>query len=249
MVITINPFEDIFEVDFDKDEKESPLLTYEYPRGLFQQENNFSRLLFNSEMNHWETTLMNRIFATRSMFTYAMFYYYKGIPDDEWFLSPGLQGQSVQYFPHFTNEHFSNQYNFIFFADSFFLKAFTVFETIGQMLFRYYNLEYNEDDFRDQISYNNAVYKLFNVDRPISRKLSKLKKSDDFQNGLKIRNAITHSHPPYEISSGVTIKTNGGSFGIGEYTTSKELKKVMIGLLRSIKATLEVLEKHLAKTK
>ncbi|MCK6256830.1 hypothetical protein LCY76_09510 [Fictibacillus sp. KIGAM418] len=244
MTIYITPFEDIKEVDFEKNEQESPLLNYELPRGLFQQENTLGQFLLNSEMQHWEQTLENRLFSTRSKFAYAMFYYYKGIPDEKWFLSPGLQGQSVQYFPYFTNEHFSNQYNFIFFADGFFLKAFTVFETIGQILFRYYNLEYNEEDYSDQISYNNAVFKLFNVDRPLQKKLSKIKKSDDFQNGVKIRNAITHSHPPYEISSGVKITTSGGSFGIGEYTTSKELKEAMIGILRSIKATLDVLGKH-----
>jgi hypothetical protein len=48
-------------------------------------------------------------------------------------------------------------------------------------------------------------------------------------------------HPPYRIDSGIS-KSEGF---MGKYTTSNEIKKVMIGLLRSIKATFEVLEKHL----
>src|SRR5699024_12631720 len=51
---------------------------------------------------------------------------------------------------------------------------------------------------------------------------------------------------PHHIDSGIS-KSNGVVFaGIGKYTTSNEIKKVMIGFLRSIKATFEVLEKHLA---
>ncbi|MBT2606510.1 hypothetical protein J7E55_26480 [Bacillus sp. ISL-53] len=52
-------------------------------------------------------------------------------------------------------------------------------------------------------------------------------------------------HPPYRIDSGISKSEGLVAFGVGKYTTSNEIKKVMIGLLRSIKATFEVLEKHL----
>ncbi|MCK6256828.1 hypothetical protein LCY76_09500 [Fictibacillus sp. KIGAM418] len=60
-----------------------------------------------------------------------------------------------------------------------------------------------------------------------------------------MRNDIAHNHPPYRIDSGIR-KINGIElWGVGKYTTSSEIKAAMIGLLRSIKATFEVLEKHL----
>ncbi|MED3912804.1 hypothetical protein P4597_27350 [Peribacillus simplex] len=51
--------------------------------------------------------------------------------------------------------------------------------------------------------------------------------------------------PPCRIDTGISKSEGLVAFGLGKYTTSNEIKKVMIGLLRSIKATFEVLEKHL----
>jgi hypothetical protein len=50
---------------------------------------------------------------------------------------------------------------------------------------------------------------------------------------------VNNQHSTWSLPGGAV------AFGVGKYTTSNEIKKVMIGLLRSIKATFEVLEKHL----
>ncbi|MGG0288654.1 Cthe_2314 family HEPN domain-containing protein [Peribacillus butanolivorans] len=247
MTIYINPFEDIEEVDIEKYSKENPLFYYELPRGIFKKEGNIIQNLLNFDMEHWENLLNNRLHSITNNFAYAMFYYEKGIPDKEWYISPGFKGQSVQFFPHFKEEHYSNQYNFSYFVDTFFLKSFTVFETICHLLFKLFNIEVNKDDWKDQISFHNAVFKLKKINFKLHKDLLKIKKSSEFTKGIKMRNDIAHNHPPYRVSSGVTIGENTYTFGVGEYTTSEEIKKVMIGLLNSIKETFEILSTHFTK--
>ena len=46
-----------------------------------------------------------------------MFYHRKGIPDDPWFISPGKEGQSVQYLPNFEEKHFWYKSQFDYYAD------------------------------------------------------------------------------------------------------------------------------------
>src|SRR5699024_9781836 len=83
----------------------------------------------------WQMLLRNKLISINNDFGYALFYYYKGIPDDEWYMSPGKQGQSVQYYPHFEDQHYSNLYNFSYFVDIFFLKYITVTETIVHIFY------------------------------------------------------------------------------------------------------------------
>lgn len=243
--ININPFEGITEVDLNKCTKESPLKDFELPKGMFEKEDDHLMNLDNWDTQHWETVLENRLLSVDRNFGYTMFYYYKGIPDDEWYMSPGKNGKSVQYYPHFEEIHYSNFYNFTYFVDTFFLKAYTLYETIGHLLFKLYDFEINEVDPRDQVSFNSAIFKLKNVNRALYKDLNKVKYSNDFQIGVKMRNDIAHNHPPYHIDSGIRKSHGVTTFGVGKYTTSSEIKAAMIGLLRSIKATFEVLEKHL----
>lgn len=245
MVINIIPFEDITHIDLKETTKESPLRDFDIPKGMFDKEKSRLFNLDNWDTQHWETLLKNRLLSVERNFGYAMFCYYKNIPDDEWYISPGKQGQSVQYYPHFEEKHYSNFYNFTYFVDIFFLQSFTVYETIGQLLFKLYDFEINEENPRDQISFNNAIYKLQKINRPLYKDLNKVKYSNDFQNGVRMRNAIAHNHPPYRIDSGVSQSEGIIAIGIGKYTTTKEIKKVMIDLLKSIRATFQGLEKHL----
>jgi Cthe_2314-like HEPN len=243
--INIKPFEGITEVDFNECTKESPLKDYKLPKGLFQKEDDHFMDSDNWEIQHWERVLGNRLLSVERNFGYTMFYYYKGIPDDKRFKSPEENGNSAQYFPHFEEQHYSNHYNFTYFVDNFFLKAYTLYETIGHLLFKVYDFKINEDDPRNQVSFNSAIFKLKNVNRPLYKDLNKVKYSDDFQIGVKMRNDIAHNHPPYHKDSGIR-KINGIElWGVGKYTTSSEIKAAIIGLLRSIKTTFEVLEKHL----
>ena len=57
--------------------------------------------------------------------TYALcrHYFDKGIPDDPWYISPGKDGHSIQYFPLFQDEHWMRLSWFNFFSDAYYLKS------------------------------------------------------------------------------------------------------------------------------
>src|SRR5699024_8033324 len=110
--------------------------------------------------------LRNKLISINNDFGYALFYYYNAILYDECYMSQGKQGQSVQYYPHFEDQHYSNLYNFSYFVDIFILKSFTVYETIGHLLFKLYNFK-----IKRNISFNNAILKLKDVNYPLYKEL------------------------------------------------------------------------------
>lgn len=79
--------------------------------------------------------------------TYALcrHYFDKGIPDDPWYISPGNEGQSIQYMPLFKNEHWMRRYWFNFFSDTFYLKISSVWDSIIEILNHFYGLDYPSD--------------------------------------------------------------------------------------------------------
>src|SRR5437588_12145081 len=53
------------------------------------------------EIITWTVHLQNRLIQTRWSYVLLMFHFSKGIPDDEWFISPSKEGQSIEYYTHF----------------------------------------------------------------------------------------------------------------------------------------------------
>lgn len=79
--------------------------------------------------------------------TYALtrHYFDRGIPDDPWYISPGKEGQSIQYFPEFQEEHWMRRYWFNYFSDTFYLKISSVWDSIIEILNHFYLLDYPND--------------------------------------------------------------------------------------------------------
>lgn len=245
-IIHAKPFEGIDTINFSKYEKENPLLNHPLPRDIFTDGKWEDYNPVIHDIAHWEVILGNHISSIVTNFTYSMYYFYKGIPDDEWIIIPE-DGGSVEYFPHFEDEHYRNLMNFCHFIDVFFLKVFSTFEAIGHLLYKYFQLELNEHDWRDQISFRSAIYKLEEGNYPLYKDLRKIIKSPKFTRGVKIRNQITHSQPPYSFSSGVSIINGEALYSIPEYTCSKDIKNAMINILQSLRNTLEILERHIKR--
>ena len=79
--------------------------------------------------------------------TYALcrHYFDKGIPDNPWYISPGKDGQSVQYFPNFGEEHWMRHYWFNYFSDTYYLKISSVWDSVIEILNHFYSLDYPND--------------------------------------------------------------------------------------------------------
>lgn len=70
-----------------------------------------------------------------------MFNYNNGIPDEEWYVSPGKNGNSIDYFPHFKEENYTYLYWFGFYMDSYYSKFFSLLDTIYHLINIRYDFE------------------------------------------------------------------------------------------------------------
>lgn len=218
----LKPFEGITEIDKKEVMKENPLKNYDFPIGMFES-NPFD--FFDSDIRHWETVLKNRIGSVNRDFGYAMFYFYKGISD----------GDRNQY----SEQDWRNFFNFIYFVDGFFLKAYTVFETIGHLLYKRFNFKSN-----NYISFKNSIQKINKVNKQLHYDLNRIQESTSFKNGVKMRNDIAHNHPPQHPDSGMRKEDGLLVERAGEYTIPSEIKAIMIGYLKSIKQTIDIFKNH-----
>src|SRR6185436_20875671 len=71
-------------------------------------EGSFESLYAGTQIQSWTHHLINRLIQTRWSYIFLMFHFTRGIPDDEWFVSPGKDGASIDYYPHFDEkDHFT----------------------------------------------------------------------------------------------------------------------------------------------
>src|SRR5690606_18865558 len=84
----------------------------------------------NQEFNSWLRLFNNRLGQSRMSYIFLMHYLKKGISDEEWYISLGKEGQSIQYFPHFKEEIFYYKMMFDYYMDNFCYKFFSAWDTM-----------------------------------------------------------------------------------------------------------------------
>jgi hypothetical protein len=168
-----------------------------------------------SEIQTWTLHLQNRLIQTRWSYIFLMFHFTKGIPDDEWFISPGKNGESIQYYPHFEQKDHFTKAQFDYYADIFYYKLFSAWDTLGHILNVLCELGI------DKPTFNEAVRKLKPVKPALHTKLKSIIDSDDFVKMRDFRHNITHNHLPGHIASSVRkLSPSHFTFGVGRYTPS-----------------------------
>lgn len=183
--------------------------------------------------------LKNRLAQVRWSYVMSIFYFNKGIPDDEWFSSPGRAGESIEYFPHFSEEDWKPKSLFDYFSDAFYHKLFSAWDTIGHLLNDIYGLKLKKPSFRG------AVQKLQQVHQSLSAAINQIMESPDFQQMRKLRHAITHNYLPGHPGSNVARKSEKElTFGVGTYIPSQVIKANMEIALDLLAATLKTIISH-----
>lgn len=89
-------------------------------------------------INNLITEYNNKVGSIMITYTLALHYFNKGIPDDPWYISPGTEGQSVQYMPLFMHEHWGRRYWFSYYADVYYLKIMSLWDSVLEILNHYY---------------------------------------------------------------------------------------------------------------
>src|SRR5689334_16106745 len=93
-----------------------------HPRGSIERFTAAHQIIF------WVVHLQNRIAQTTWSHRLMMYYFNKGIPDEEWCISPGSEGQSIEYYPHFSDRDDDVKMMFDYYSDIFYYKLFSVWD-------------------------------------------------------------------------------------------------------------------------
>lgn len=190
------------------------------------------------EILNYLTQASYRLYDVARSYVFLISYYRKGIPDDEWVLSPGKDGVSIQYFPHFTKPDFFKKEWFDFYSDVFYYKLFSAWDIVGHILDKKYDLQNSRPDF------HKSVNTLKSKDEDLHEKFDAIRKNSSFTLASKLRNDITHNFLPYSVGLRASInktKTKA-NVGIGPYTTSKEIVQNMVEIIALFDKTLEYIE-------
>jgi hypothetical protein len=196
---------------------------------------NFDESFYAVNLSYWLQEFNNRAFDLIANYTLLKSYFDSGIPDDEWYFSPGKNGQSIEYFPHFEEKHFGNLYWFGFYVDSY----YTRFEGLIDSVYHLINIKYRFDIEPSMGFIGKVLKKLETDDKDLFDYLNALPNNSVYTKVKDFRNNIVHNFRPNQVDSGYnrTVNSNGSrtiTMSVGDYTTSK-------GFLDNINDSLDLL--------
>ncbi|MFD2168495.1 Cthe_2314 family HEPN domain-containing protein [Tumebacillus lipolyticus] len=236
--------------DYERIYQQIPLRTLTYSSHQFQyqlRENPYRIWMINEQIAHWAEILWDRITDVEMSYVFATFYYEKGIPDDPHFISPGKAGNSYDLFPHFTEPaHTTRKIMFDYYADVYYYKLFSTFDTVGHIVFQCYGLTLDENK-NENVSFKTAINKLKTVNPALRRALLEIKRSSIFKKADRTRNDTTHNHPATMVTSGISVIKQKISLGIGEYRNSKTTHEQMYDSFQLIVDVVGALKQHIPR--
>lgn len=171
------------------------------------------------ELNGWLYEIRQRISDTARSYCFMMFYYEKGIPDKRWYISPGTEGESVQYYPDFKEAHFHIKAWFDFFSDTLYYKLFSAWDLIGHVLNTNYELMLKID----KVYFGTAIAKLREKDTNLYDCLKNLTDSQTYKDARRIRSDITHNYLPSTAHMVVHRDNHVTTIGFKKYVPSEEI--------------------------
>lgn len=175
--------------------------------------------------------LHSRLMDTAKSYSLLSYFFKKGIPDEEWHVSPGNSGASIEYFPHFQPIHYAIKDWFDYYSDVFYYKFFSALDMVGHIL----NVRYELGIKQSKVSFQSVVVDLRDKDHTLHTMLEEIINSTVYREGRRFRNNITHNYLPSSTGMSVNMSEQGGSIGMREYTPSA----VIMGNIEEILALLD----------
>ena len=147
--------------------------------------------------------LNNKVGSVKVSYALCRHYYDKGIPDKPYYISPGKDGQSVQYFPNFKNKHWMRLYWFNHFADAAYMKLFSVWDSVTEILDTFYGMNIDKNmrfKFRvmDELKQKDNIIWSFLKNDVLNSGL--------YQKAEKCRNSFAHYTGPSTVSNNYIIQ-------------------------------------------
>jgi len=147
--------------------------------------------------------LNNKSGNLKISYTLCRHYYDKGIPDSPYFISPGTNGESVQYFPCFREEHWMRLYWFNYFAEAIYTKLFSIWDSVTEILNIFYGMNIKKNmRFKFQV-----VEQMKDINFDIWKFLKKdILENELYQQADRYRNAFVHYTAPSFVGNSYTIE-------------------------------------------
>ena len=192
------------------------------------------------EVDDWILHLNNRMIQVRDSYHLMMFYFDRGIPDTRPWISPGKNGESISYFPDFLDDDHINKASFNFYADTFFSKLASSWDTTGHLL----NVAHQLHLKPKRIDFALAATALNKTTSGPGKELYGLLNSSEYENFNRVRNDVTHNFLS-GMFGGIVQRADDDkkiSIGVGRYVTSDEIVKTARNALQIFNKTLCVAE-------
>lgn len=221
--------------DYGRIVSKFPMLEVPLRHGsLTVQPTNTRALVTTLEVQDWEKVVIHKFYEARLGFVLMEHVYELGIPDEEW-----LDVETGTLQPHFSNDHHLRKLLFDYYSDSLSAKIFSTLESIGQLLFVMYGLTPPDNE---KISFRVAVKQLRAKDSALNKKLFRIWTSRNFKRFLEYRHNATHNYPENMIGPQVYREGKTVHFGIGSYTTSKEVRQIVFNGFFALNSIIEAIK-------
>ncbi|WP_026673623.1 Cthe_2314 family HEPN domain-containing protein [Alkalihalobacterium bogoriense] len=220
------------------------------PNTFSVEGDHISQLMFSEGLLNYIRQHNNKVGTLKVSYALCRHYFDKGIPDDPWYISPGKNGESIQYMPEFEPKDWLIRFWFSYFAEATYYKLFSIWDSVVGFINEYYQMGHVEDmRFR-----NNVMKSLKSQREDIGDFMFNILQEQIYKDANMYRTKIVHGATPMDVSFGININRNTEaevidrnddgtlkltsdgkvvmkkvnasvqvSFGIGDYTTTKTL--------------------------
>jgi hypothetical protein len=186
----------------------------------------FDEGYYGIQLSYGLSEFNNRSFDLVNNYIILMSYYNEGIPDDQWYISPGKNGHSVQYFPDFEAKHYILHYWFGFYMESYYTRFSGMIDTVYHLI----NLKYRFEIDPTVGFIKKVLKKLESEDKILYDYLKTIPNNTVYEKVNEFRNNIVHNFRPNQVDSGFERKKQPDgseiiSMSIGNYTPSSVFVK------------------------
>jgi hypothetical protein len=182
------------------------------------------------ELRNWKEILHNLWYDVAISYAMLIFYKNQVKPDDPYYISPGKNGMSVEFFPKFEIKDHLMKKQFDFYCDVFFYKIFSALDVLWQLLNVYYQLGIKSKyvSIIGRKSTDSIFLKrLKKCNEKLYYVIKQTKKDKRFIDAKNFRNSVAHRKPAGTFSSGVHRLKNEIDICVPDYTSSDKVLRII----------------------
>ena len=170
--------------------------------GFKVAEDIMTELLFNQGIREYIRVHNNKVGVLNISYVLSRHYFDKGIPDDQWYISPGKKGSSIEYMPNFQEADWLVHYWFSYHCEAVYYKLFSIWDSVVGFINEYYQMGY-KDDYRFRI---NVMKELKKNRSDIENLMKSILEEKIYKDANMYRTNIVHGTPPSEVSGFIRLE-------------------------------------------